>query len=171
MNNSLSPFCKWVKPTYQEVTDIFEKVGLNDKNFEKKLGVNERTYRRWTSKKTVNRQAKSPIPYGAWCVVVALANKELIFGEVIAKADLSKVPKQYICTFDKFESPTSEVLTSFVGRNSITGLTRTELANLFGWNPAYLGREFNNGKIGFLNWVLLLLLCRVEIKKLINIKL
>ena len=57
----------------------------------------------------------------------------------------------------------------FVGKGSITGLTRTELANIFGWNSTYLGREFNKGNISFLNWVLLLLLCGISVEKLIKI--
>ena len=73
-----------------------------------------------------------------------------------------------ISTIESFTSPPKDILTLFVGKSSITGLQRTELAKLFGWNAAYLGREFNNGKISFLNWVLILLLCGVNIEKLIK---
>jgi len=80
------------------------------------------------------------------------------------------VPENYICSLENFVSPPKEILTLFVGKRSITGLQRTELASLFGWNSTFLGREINNGHIRFLNWVLLLLFCGVSIKKFIDLK-
>jgi hypothetical protein len=167
--NSLNPFETWEKPTFQDVVNVFENLNVSDENFRLNFGLNERTFRRWTSKKKVNRLEKSPIPYGVWCVLIALSENKYIFGEV-KKSDLSQVPGNYICSLEKFISPSKEILTLFVGKNSITGFQRTELASLFGWNSTYLGREFNNGNISFLNWVLLLLLSGVSIKKLIDIK-
>lgn len=166
---TLTTFEKWEKPTFQNVVDVFDKLNISDKNFTLNFGLNERTYRRWTSKRTVDRLEKSMIPYGVWCVLIALSEGECIFGDV-KKRDLSKIPTEYICSIESFISPPKEILTLFVGKKSITGLQRKELALLFGWNPAYLGREFNNGNISFLNWVLLLLFCGVNIKKLITIK-
>lgn len=164
---SLQPFEKWETPTLQDVVNVFEKLNISDENFTLNFGVNERTVRRWKSAKTVNRLEKSAIPYGVWCLLVAISENKYIFGE-IKKRDLSQVPDCYICTIESFVSPPKEVLTLFVGKNSITGLQRTELASLFGWNSTYLGREFNKGNISFLNWVLILLFCGVNIKKLIN---
>lgn len=166
--DTLSSYENWVTPSFQDVCNVFEKLNIDDKNFTKTLGLNERTYRRWTSKKNVNRDEKSSINYGAWCVLIALSKNKCIFAN-IEKRDLSQVPDQYICSLESFESPPKEILTLFVGKYSITGLQRTELASLFGWNSTYLGREFNKGKISFLNWVLLLLFCGTDIKKLIKI--
>jgi len=167
-SESLKPFATWEKPTLQDVVNVMEKLNLSNDDFPKLLGINVRSIRRWTSKKTVNRLEKSAIPYGTWCILVALAYNKIIFADV-KKCDLL-IPDNYICNFEKFVSPPKEILTLFVGRKSFTGLQRTELASLFGWNATHLGSEFNNGNIKFLNWVLLLLLCGVNIKKLINIK-
>jgi len=119
--------------------------------------------------RTINRFEKSPIPYGVWCVLIALSENKYIFGRVL-QHDKTKVPASYIFSIENFVSPSKEILTGFVGKKSITGLHRTELAKLFGWSPAYLGREFNNGNISFLNWALLLLLCGVSVGQLIKIK-
>ena len=166
---SLTRFEEWEKPTLQDVENVLEQLNLSEENFNSCLGINGRTVRRWASKRTINRLEKSSIPYGVWCVLIALTYKKCIFSP-IKKRDLSKIPEKYICTLENFDSPPKEILTLFVGRSSITGLQRTELASLFGWNSTYLGREFNNGNINFLNWVLLLVFCGVNIKKLINIK-
>jgi hypothetical protein len=166
---SLTTFEKWSSPTFQDVTNVFNKLNLSDEEIVLFLGLNIRTIRRWTSKKSNNRLEKSSIPYGIWCVLIALSENRLIFSNV-QKRDITRIPKEYICSLVDFESPTKEILLSFVGKGSITGLHRKELANIFGWNPAYLGREFNKGNINFLNWVLLLLLCGVSIEKLIKIK-
>ena len=69
---SLKPFAEWEPPTLQDVVNVFENLKISDKNFTLNFGLNERTYRRWTSKKTVNRAEKSAIPYGVWCVLVLL---------------------------------------------------------------------------------------------------
>jgi hypothetical protein len=167
-NKSLQPYATWENPTLQDVVNVFEKLGMDNKKFEQLLGLNERTYRRWTSKKTLDRLTKSPIPYGAWCVLVALSERKYIFSAV-KKRDISQVPKNYICTFESFKSPPKEILILFVGKNSITGLQRTELARLFGWSSIHISNDFNKGKISFINWVLLLVFCGVNIKELINI--
>ena len=168
LNKALQPFETWDKPTFQDVVNVFEKLNLSGEQFTLNFGLNERTYRRWTSKKTVNRLEKSPVPYGVWCVLMALSGNKYIFSEV-EKCDLSQVPDKYICSIENFVSPPKEILTLFVGKKSITGLQRTELAKLFGWNPKYLGREFDKGNISFLNWCLILLYCGVPIKKLIKL--
>jgi hypothetical protein len=170
MNNLKGSFAKWAHPTLQDVVSVFEKLKISDKNFTLNFGLNERTYRRWTAKKVADRTEKSSISYGIWSVLIALSDQKVIFADV-EKRDLSQVPEKYICTLKDFVSPPKEILTLFVGKKSITGLQRTELAKLFGWNSTYLGREFNNGNISFLNWVLLLMLCGVNIKQLIDIKL
>jgi hypothetical protein len=165
--NTLTTFEKWEKPTFQDVVNVFEKLSISDENFTLFFGINERTYRRWTSKKTVNRLEKSTMPYGFWCVLIALSENKYIFGHV-KKRDLSQVPDKYICSIESFVSPSKDILTLFVGKNSITGLQRTELAKLFGWNAGHLGREFNKGSISFLNWVLLMMFCGVNINQLID---
>lgn len=164
---TLTTFEKWTKPTFQDVENIIENIDLSLEELNLKIGIDLRTLRRWISKKSDDRLEKSTIPYGVWCVLVALSEKKYIFGD-IEKSNLSKIPKKYICTFENFESPPKEILISFVGKTSITGLTRIELCNLFGWNAAYLGREFNNGNIKYLNWLLLLVLVGVDINKLIQ---
>jgi hypothetical protein len=168
-SSTLAIFEDWEKPTLQNVVDVFEKLKINDENFTLILGLNVRTYRRWTLKRAANRLEKSPIPYGVWCVLIALSENKYIFGHVL-QHDKTKVPASYIFSIENFVSPPKEILTLFVGKKSITGLQRTELAGLFGWNSTYLGREFNNGSISFLNWVLLLLFCGVSVGRLIKIK-
>ena len=166
---SLKPFEEWEAPTLQDVHNVFKNLGLSDEKFALFFGISVRTVRRWRSIRTVNRLVKSSIPYGAWCVLIALSENKIIFAD-IKKRDLSQVPENYICSLENFVSPPKEILTLFVGKRSITGLQRTELASLFGWNSTFLGREINNGHIRFLNWVLLLLFCGVSIKKFIDLK-
>jgi hypothetical protein len=166
---SLTRFEDWEKPTLDDVLTVFEKLDLADEQFTNISGIDARTVRRWTLKRTEDRKQKSTIPYVVWCILIVLSENKFIFAD-IKKRDLSKVPNQYICSFDEFVSPPKEVLTQFVGRQSITGLTRTELASIFGWHPTYLGKEFNRGKITFLNWVIILLFCGVNINILIKMK-
>lgn len=167
--NTLKPFKSWESPSFEEVSFVFNAAGIEGSNIEKILGINQRTFRRWTSKKQIDRASKSSIPYGVWCLLIYLITDKSIFHQEENK-DVSKIPKKYFCNSSEYISPPKEILIKFVGVKSITGLQRKELATVFGWNPVYLGRTFNAGCVSYLNWILLLLLCGVDIKKMIETK-
>jgi len=68
----LNPFRSWSSPTGDEIKAALSMAGWTGVELSRRLGVDDRTVRRWTGD-------EKEIPYAAWCVLCAEANLGLIW--------------------------------------------------------------------------------------------
>lgn len=174
----LTTYDKWQKPTVAEVATVLitiERIMFIDDLYRtdelyQLLGMGERSVRRWKEKHERMPNELSTIPYASWCVLVALScDNKCIFSKTLNKEKRirERIPKKYICSAVKFKSPPIEILKQFIGKHSFTGMTRSELAGLFGWHLVSFSKMLREERITYTNWMLLLQLCGLDIKSLI----
>ncbi|GAB6264317.1 hypothetical protein [Photobacterium sp. R1] len=153
---------EWVRPTVSEVAEILadfaHRHSIHDDDIGKKIGVNQRSVKRWREHYTVTTEKQSNIPYAVWAFLVLLTYEKMIVGHII-NADLSDVPKKYICEAKDFSVPPPWLLCSFIGKHSHTGLTRIQIASIFKLNSESFGNTIIAGSVNYVTWSWLLILC------------
>lgn len=82
----------------------------------------------------------------------------MIFGEPV-KCNSLKIPRQVLTNYDNYQGVTKEEVQLFIGKTSLSGLTIGEIASVFQWNAAYVGRAIANNKLTFSTLALILILC------------
>lgn len=154
----------WTTPTVLDasivITAISKKYELEETELSRLVGVTDRTIRRWKNKVDIDPSAISTVPYSEWCKLILLATDQYIFGDVLA-CDLSLIPPHIITNAENFKGVTKEEMTKFIGKTSITGLTRINLAKIFKWNSTYIGRVISQNSVTFSTVAMILILCGV----------
>ncbi len=72
--DNLTPFSGWVPPSAAGVKKALQLAGWSEVEYSRRIGVNDRTVRRWTS-------GEKTVPYAAWCILVAQAGLGSIWVE------------------------------------------------------------------------------------------
>lgn len=161
---ALTHYDEWESPTVSEVNEVIIATGIDKSAFKTLLDWRRRTVTSWTNKATTEPGKASTIPYSRWCVLIKLAYGLDIYGDPININLVScGVPKNTINPLSDWLSPKSEVLKKFISKETITGINRQQLANTFGYNSVSMCNRMNRGKIEYSDWVLILLLCGVDI--------
>lgn len=168
-NSSLTDAKNWIAPTVQEVEIILNEIAVNYDLIEHEIsdliGVNERTIRRWKSKSKKLPLEPSKIPYSEWCKLILLARDKLIFSNVI-DCEIEKIPSHMITNFKHFKGISAEDADLLIGKMSLSGLTKGEIANIFQWSAAYLGRAISENSANFSMIAMVLILCGVKKEKI-----
>ncbi len=167
-SQTYAPFNQWQPPTLKEVQHITNKTGLEPYELCALIGINNTSMKRWRGKSAINPHVRSKIPYAVWCLIVYIAKGKVIFSDVIEDADLSLVDKRYITALDEYESPPVNVMRKFVGKRSLTKLTRTPLAEIWGANPSRLLRNIAQGELPYIMWCLLLIFVGFDMREVIK---
>lgn len=162
----------WERPNIGDVYSMFLTAEReHDTKVELIFGVSNRTVRRWCQKSRAEKEPEleSPIPYNVWAVLVDLIHDLCILDFQLNRVEevKARIPEQYFCSADKFESPKAEMLTQFFGSNSITGMTRKQVAKVMGWDAQVMGRTVSRGNLAYSQWVSLLLFCGFNMKDII----
>lgn len=152
----------WVSPTVQQLSTVLgvitEKYSIDVEDIWRLLKMpNDRNYRRWRAGLKSNPDKTSSIPYGYWCIFVALASDVVISGK--AETTL-EVDPNLITTAANYQPPPLEVSQYYFGASadtSFTGLGRNEICRMFGQNSRYLYPKLSD--IPYYFWVLFLLYC------------
>ncbi|MUK92570.1 hypothetical protein GNP80_08955 [Aliivibrio fischeri] len=159
---------KWVSPTVLEVSlviaEITKRYKLTDSELPLLIGMSDRTIRRWKNKVDENPSAESTIPYSEWCKLILLATDEMIFGGIL-DCDVSLIPSHIITNAANFKGVTKADMMKFIGKTSITKLTRINLAKIFKWNSVYLGRVISQDSVTFSTVAMILILCGIPKEK------
>ena len=158
----------WTVPTVLDasivITAIAKKYELEETELSRLVGVSDRTIRRWKNKVDIDPSAISTVPYSEWCKLILLATDQFIFGDVL-ECDISLIPPYVITNAANFKGVKEEDMIKFIGKTSITKLTRINLAKIFNWNPAYIGRVISQNSVTFSTIAMILILCGVPKEK------
>ncbi|MBV7300733.1 hypothetical protein [Enterovibrio paralichthyis] len=158
---ALSPAKGWQAPTTKEVAAVLEAIEKKHGEVDSLLGIGGRTVRRW---RVGANDDQSAIPYSCWVVVVWLATGTVIIDPVklpqVQKAEIAALPQ--CCAAADWQSPPAEVVTQFIGKTSITKLTRKEIAARFKWSSENFSKQIAGQKLNFIHWCCLMLLCGIK---------
>ena len=167
---------KWIQPTVGHVHDMLkkasEKIGCSIYDIHLYLGASERTVRRWKTNYQTSPDEVSSIRYPSWGLLVKLVDGRLIFTkdgkplEVHNQALFGIITDKYLLNAIEFKKspPPRKVASFFVGEDSITNLSRMELAGLLSYDSSQMGRLINN--MQFSVWASLLVIYGVDETKL-----
>lgn len=183
-NNAL-PFVMRIKngtekPTVEDVANILEDIKSSfniptidtTKELQKLIGINDRTIRRWKNKHTESPLVISKISYSEWCKLILIAKNEVIFPakiKCVDQAELYIIANDLICNSQNFKGCSAEQVMLFVGKNSFTGLTRSEICKIFKWNTKAFSDSIYKETVSFSTIAMLLILCGVNKDKLFNL--
>lgn len=172
---------KWEAPTVSEVDQMMERVaeklGCTKVSAELStyFGSDARTFRRWRNNSETRPNDTSTIKYTAWALFVAIADNVLILTEdhqpITPKNDEAwLLVRSYHADVKSWTWPPIEITSLYCGRrkNTISGLTRAQLASLFGYNDIAFGKLMN--RMNFTTWSLLLILHGVPVNEIFDIK-
>lgn len=160
---------KWSAPTPKEVQLLWciacWKFGVPVYKLHEYLGIGERAARRWRSDDNAREDGTSIIKYPNWVLLVALVTEKCIlersqFKPTIAPALIMK-PREYV-------APPLEDVLNYLGADSASGLTRSQLGFLIGVHPDLLGKSAQ--KMPFHLWAAILLHLRVPVTDLLESK-
>jgi len=70
--DNLAPFSSWVPPSAAGIKKALQLAGWTEVEYSRRIGVNDRTVRRWTA-------GDKPIPYAAWALLAHQAGFGLIW--------------------------------------------------------------------------------------------
>ncbi|WP_299496474.1 hypothetical protein [uncultured Shewanella sp.] len=163
---TMLPFDEWQRPTVSEVKSLLNELGwqhngASDKE-NKFLGVGGRTVRRWFDKVKTFPDNQSIINYPAWAVMVYLATGNIIF-KSIDGIEYHRLPTEHLVPPEQFTVPPKADILLFIGKTSLTGITRGELKKNLGWNHVTFSK-IAEGDITYINYLLLFLLCKYPIE-------
>ncbi len=145
------PSREWERPKLGEVEILMDILGWPKYIIALRLSLNKRTVRRWHSDKVEQKNEKSSISYCDWAILTYFATGFNIITPV-KEIDLPLEMSDFIVSSSMYESPPKNILRSFVGINSLTGLTRTKFSSLLHLDGPRLGRNLNGNGIKYSQW-------------------
>ena len=153
------------KPTVGEVLKLINRAadikGFDPKKVNRLLGIGERTVRSWVSKAEIEPDSRSAIPFWAFNLIYAMAEKEPLL-QPLQHITVDNIDSSLLMSASTYQCPSNQTLLQFVGKNSITGLTRSELAKKLGCDSNWLSVQINDSKLSFGTYANLLLLCGID---------
>jgi hypothetical protein len=162
---------KWDKPTVSQVYSLMleaaERYKLDEWRFvHKKIGVSDRTFRRWKNNVETEPQAESMIPFTAYAILYSAAKGESYI-QAISGEKWKQVSKEYFYRPENYKCPPKNVLTQFIGLQSLTGQTREQVGQAIGISPKKLAEQINVEAVSWLTWSLLLLYSAAPVDKVL----
>jgi hypothetical protein len=170
-----SVYQDWKEPSVTEVKALMEiaakKLRCDPRDLHKHFSADARTFRRWKEHAGSDPNKSSTIRYTAWAALVAITTGDIIFTPTSQPIEpqnrelFAWIQSNYVFTADNFISPSEKAVLAFIGRNnSISGMTRTDLAGFLGYNQAHFGRLIS--KMNFNVWACLLMIYGVPVDSL-----
>ncbi|EGR1020288.1 hypothetical protein Q5N48_17335 [Vibrio cholerae] len=172
LTNDLNIKKQWDKPTVSHVYSLMleaaERYKLDDwRLVHKKLGVSDRTFRRWVKNVKTDPLSLSSIPFTAYALLNSAALGESYI-QPLAGNNWKTIPKKYFYAPQNYTCPPKEVLTQFVGLKSLTGQTREQIGQIIGIAPKKLAEQINLGSVSWITWSLLLLYVGAPVNMVLN---
>ncbi|WP_087018492.1 hypothetical protein [Thaumasiovibrio subtropicus] len=172
---TFAPAQHWSKPFVAEVAEIINLLkehGYDAATIARLTGLPEKKLSEWTSRYKREPEIISTVPYPVWCFLAALVNRPNIHNQgKPLEVDARKVMRAFKPTAFKnnqqFEMPNAKEFKRIIGENAFTGMTIESLCETFQWKPAQLEQSLENGRLPFLNWCLVLMLCGFNIQKML----
>lgn len=129
------------------------------------LGTSERTFRRWKKHVDTQPSTASPIGFQSYALLYALAFQKPLFAPLCHV----EIPSELIMNAQTFADKgiSKEQVRSLIGLKSRTGLSLKVIANAVGVTPTNLSNQinlYNNEKVSFATWAMILMCCGVAVK-------
>lgn len=136
---------KWHRPTTDEVELLWNiaswMYGIPIYKLHTNLCIGERAARRWRSKANARENNKSIIKYTNWALLVALVTGKSI---VQKTSQQIVVAPELIYKSTNYISPPADRVKQFIGKRSLTGLSRADLAEILGVSSDLLSKSVAN---------------------------
>ncbi len=173
--NTLLPVNQWAKPFVSEVAELINL--LKDNGYDSALlasltGIQEKKMVDWTARYKRDPDIVSTIPYPVWCFLAAIAGRPNIHTRSAPMdIDARKVMRAFKPTafkpYSEFVMPEAKEFKRIISEKAFTGLTVEVLADAFQWKPEQCQRSLDNGKLPFVNWCLILMVCGFNVQKIV----
>ncbi|EGU0150164.1 hypothetical protein JFQ72_004410 [Vibrio parahaemolyticus] len=159
---------RWSAPTTEEVQLLWSiaswKFGIPVYELHQRIGVSDRTARRWRSVANSREDGTSPIKYPNWVILVALVTGKCI----LEKSQFKPViDSGLIMKPSNYNPPPLDITVGFLGSDSVTALTRSELGSIIGVHPDLLSKSA--AKMPFHLWTAILLHLRVPVSQVLDV--